>query len=632
MKQELPSLDAVAESKRAIEAMVLVASEPTPVHLLAQVVELAPEVVEVLCRDLAAEYEQQKRGFQFVEVAGGWIYQTHPDLYAYVERYAMEGIPNRLSSAALETLAIVAYKQPISRSQIGAIRGVNIDGVLRTLEQRGYVEEVGRDDGPGQAALFGTTPMFLEKLGLPSLKHLPALGDFVPAAHVVEALEQTLRVNPHQPDEEPVDEELVIDEATSDDVASNGVASNGVASDDEGSGQDASDSPSGDSSDPEIDGSVEGSTTEQSEPADERERVEAEAPSEDLDLDVDGDSIVADSDLAQDAPASELDDVAVSLDDVVAAASGFTADPVGDVDEPDSGDPDGGEPDSGDPDGGEATAGDKGDAPDGDDVVLDLRVDEPIILESAPVLASPAVPSVDENGLSDAPSNSVLGVSLSSFLPMGRSEDAERSEAGSESLSGATEPEPRGSIDQLDADDNGQADEAPVGADTGSGDVAMAFDADEVLVVDDGDRGGSMVARRSDERSAEVVQAVEHGESAPDPLEVEQRSDAVPIAADEIAESKDLAEADDIEPESEDPVEADPSIDDRLDDRLDDMNAEQLESAGEVDAAPTEADAGDGPRFHIADQDPSTSGLDGPRAGAARAEADPTSSPVDDEA
>lgn len=197
---EPPSVENLAEARRAIEAMLLVASDPTPVQLLAQLIELPVDVVQAMCRELAAEYEREHRGFVLVEVAGGWRYQTHPDTHAYVERFALEGIPNRLSSAALETLAIVAYKQPISRGQIGAIRGVNVDGVLRTLVQRGYVDEQGRDEGPGQATLFGTTPFFLEQLGLMSLDDLPPLGDFVPSAEVLEALEQTLKVGPDEID------------------------------------------------------------------------------------------------------------------------------------------------------------------------------------------------------------------------------------------------------------------------------------------------------------------------------------------------------------------------------------------------------------------------------------------------
>jgi segregation and condensation protein B len=181
------------EARRAIEAIVLVGEQPIETGLLSQLLELAPAVVEELCHELAAEYEAEGRGFQLARVAGGWRYQTHPDQAPYVERFVLEGQSAKLSAAALETLAIVAYKQPISRAQVGAIRGVSVDGVMRTLVQRGYITEVGRDPGPGQAAMFGTTPAFLEKLGVDSLADLPALGDFVPGADVVEQLERGLR-------------------------------------------------------------------------------------------------------------------------------------------------------------------------------------------------------------------------------------------------------------------------------------------------------------------------------------------------------------------------------------------------------------------------------------------------------
>ena len=121
-----------------------------------------------------------------VRVAGGYRFQSHPDLAPYVERFVLEGQSARLSAAALETLAIVAYKQPVSRAQIAAIRGVNADGVMRTLLQRGYVEETGRDPGPGQAVLYGTTPLFLERLGLDTVDQLPPLGEFVPGPEVME--------------------------------------------------------------------------------------------------------------------------------------------------------------------------------------------------------------------------------------------------------------------------------------------------------------------------------------------------------------------------------------------------------------------------------------------------------------
>lgn len=181
------------EELKAIEAVLMVAAEPVEPGLLAQLLEVPPPRVEELCAALAASYEAEDRGFVLVRVAGGYRFQSAPELAPYVERFVLVGQSARLSAAALETLAIVAYKQPVSRAQLSAIRGVNVDGVVRTLQQRGYMAEVARDPGPGQAVLYGTTPAFLEKLGLNSLDDLPPLGDFVPDASVVETLEQGLR-------------------------------------------------------------------------------------------------------------------------------------------------------------------------------------------------------------------------------------------------------------------------------------------------------------------------------------------------------------------------------------------------------------------------------------------------------
>src|SRR3954467_9589394 len=180
------------ETVRAIEAIVMVAVEPVAPDLLAQLLEQPTAVIERLCAELSAAYDEAGHGVQMVKVAGGYRYQSHADLAPYVERYLLDGQRARMSGAALETLAIVAYKQPISRAQIASIRGVDPDGVLRTLSVRGYVTQVAIDPGPGQAALFGTTPQFLEKLGLDSLSDLPPLAEFVPAAEVVEALENAL--------------------------------------------------------------------------------------------------------------------------------------------------------------------------------------------------------------------------------------------------------------------------------------------------------------------------------------------------------------------------------------------------------------------------------------------------------
>jgi segregation and condensation protein B len=184
------------EAKQAIEAIVMAATEPVHTTVMAQLLELPVETIDELCATLAEEYEAQGRGFQIARIAGGYRYQTHPDAFAYVERFVLDGQTARLSGPALETLAIIAYKQPISRVQLSAIRGVNVDATLKTLVARGYVEEMGHDHTPGNPLLFGTTRVFLERLGLDSLDELPALADFVPDASIVEALERGLRVTP----------------------------------------------------------------------------------------------------------------------------------------------------------------------------------------------------------------------------------------------------------------------------------------------------------------------------------------------------------------------------------------------------------------------------------------------------
>ena len=184
------------EMRRAIEAILMVAEEPVPPDLLGQLLEIRPAEVEAICEGLAQAYDAEDRGFVLARVAGGYRFQSHGDLAPYVERFAMQGQSARLSAAALETLAIVAYKQPASRAQVSAIRGVDVDGVMRTLQLRGYIDEIARDPGPGQAVLYGTTPLFLERLGLDSLDQLPPLGQFVPGADVVEALERGLQPDP----------------------------------------------------------------------------------------------------------------------------------------------------------------------------------------------------------------------------------------------------------------------------------------------------------------------------------------------------------------------------------------------------------------------------------------------------
>lgn len=193
----MASGDAVArETVRAIEAILMVAQESVPAQLIAELVEIPVARVEEICGVLASVYEDAGHGFQVAKVAGGWRFQSHPDLANYVERFVLEGQRSRLSGAALETLAIIAYKQPISRLQIASIRGVDPEAVMRTLHGRGYIAPVGRDSGPGLAVMWGTTPLFLDKLGLASLEDMPPISSFVPDASLVEALEQTLRLEP----------------------------------------------------------------------------------------------------------------------------------------------------------------------------------------------------------------------------------------------------------------------------------------------------------------------------------------------------------------------------------------------------------------------------------------------------
>lgn len=180
----------------ALEAVLLLADEPVSPRVLAAVVQASTEQVRAACAALAAEYESQGRGFVLTQVAGGYRYQTAPSQDVYVERFVRTGHGARLSAAALETLAVVAYKQPVSRHQVAEIRGVNVDGVMRTLRRRGYIDEIARLPGPGQAVLYGTTSLFLEHLGLNSLDELPPLGEFVPNPDAVEAMERRLRVVP----------------------------------------------------------------------------------------------------------------------------------------------------------------------------------------------------------------------------------------------------------------------------------------------------------------------------------------------------------------------------------------------------------------------------------------------------
>lgn len=165
--------------RTALEAILMVVDEPVSEVLLAQVTERPTEEVLEALRGLAAEYDEAGRGFELRQVAGGWRYYTRSSCTAYVERFVLDGQHARLTQAALETLAVVAYRQPVSRARVSAVRGVNVDGVMRTLVARGLVEEAGQD-GEGGAILYRTTSYFLERLGLRGLDELPDLAPFLP--------------------------------------------------------------------------------------------------------------------------------------------------------------------------------------------------------------------------------------------------------------------------------------------------------------------------------------------------------------------------------------------------------------------------------------------------------------------
>ena len=179
MSDDLPPL------RTALEAVLLVVDEPVAEVTLAQVVERPTEEVAQVLRELAADYDGAERGFELRQVSGGWRLYTRASCAPYVERFVRDGQQARLTQAALETLAVVAYRQPVSRSRVAAIRGVNVDAVMRTLVARGLVTEVGSEHETG-ALLYGTTPHFLERLGLAALNELPPLSEYLPDPYALD--------------------------------------------------------------------------------------------------------------------------------------------------------------------------------------------------------------------------------------------------------------------------------------------------------------------------------------------------------------------------------------------------------------------------------------------------------------
>ncbi|HEY6685389.1 MAG TPA: SMC-Scp complex subunit ScpB [Propionibacteriaceae bacterium] len=178
--------DKSASVAGALEALLLLAAEPVTEFELAQAVEVPEAVVAEALAELVAFYDETGRGFELRQVGGGWRYYTRDEYADLITRYVLEGQTSKLSQAALETLAVVAYTQPISRARVSAVRGVNVDGVMRTLLSRGLIEEVGHDQESG-AVLFATTSYFLERMGLKSLDELPPLAPQLPEVDELEA-------------------------------------------------------------------------------------------------------------------------------------------------------------------------------------------------------------------------------------------------------------------------------------------------------------------------------------------------------------------------------------------------------------------------------------------------------------
>ncbi|MEY3496551.1 MAG: SMC-Scp complex subunit ScpB [Candidatus Nanopelagicales bacterium] len=186
LNDEVVSLGAPS-LKSAIEAILLVVDEPVSVLTIAQVTNTPEiEVVKEL-KKLQKEFEQRDGGITLREVAGGWRFYTNENSAEVVERFLKDGMTARLTQASLETLAVIAYKQPVSRGRIAAIRGVNVDGVVRTLLNRGLIEESGSETD-SQAILYKTTPYFLERLGIASLDELPPVADYLPNMAALDAL------------------------------------------------------------------------------------------------------------------------------------------------------------------------------------------------------------------------------------------------------------------------------------------------------------------------------------------------------------------------------------------------------------------------------------------------------------
>ena len=205
--------------KGALEALLLVSSDPVSASVLAQALDIAPGEAASLLAELKVEYEEANRGFQLREVAGGWRLFTHPAYHDVVEAYVLSWDTQKLSQAALETLSVIAYHQPVTRETVKGIRGVNSDGVISSLVDKGLVREMGRDPQRSQAILYGTTNAFLEKFGLRSTRDLPDLEQFAPDEQARQFIRERLSGRSIQPTLEEKEEDLEEERELLDDVA-----------------------------------------------------------------------------------------------------------------------------------------------------------------------------------------------------------------------------------------------------------------------------------------------------------------------------------------------------------------------------------------------------------------------------
>lgn len=203
--------------EQRLEAMLTIAIEPVTAEELADLTDTDSDTVRSALRALRDQAASERRGFTFTELASGWVMQSSPDVAEDVTRFANRDVSHRLSAAALETLAIVAYRQPVSRSQVSALRGVNVDGVVRLLEQRGYIEERGRAEGPGQPILYGTTEIFLDRLGLASPSELPPIESFLPNLDAARTIADSFTPSTDLDVEESVDTDVPPSDDSADD-------------------------------------------------------------------------------------------------------------------------------------------------------------------------------------------------------------------------------------------------------------------------------------------------------------------------------------------------------------------------------------------------------------------------------